>query len=265
MGVLNVTPDSFTDGGRYELVDKAVARARFLMAAGATMVDVGAESTRPGAPPVSAKEQLRRALPVVESLAADMPITIDTTSAEVAAACLFAGAIAINDVACGASNALGEAAAQFNAGYILSHARSGQDAMGDFGAWPESGYADVTTEVLAELKIARERLVRCGVREAAIVFDPGLGFTKSYLQSARLLSEISRLGEDALVLVGASRKSFLTLATGAISPAERLPASLASALWARRHGAAMVRVHDVGETAQAFAMEQLLARGGPDV
>jgi dihydropteroate synthase len=264
LAVLNVTPDSFSDGGLYLAQAHAVAHARSLVAAGATLLDVGAESTRPGAPPVPHEEQLRRALPVVEALAAEVAITIDTTSAEVARACLAAGAVAVNDVSCAHDARLGEVAAEFGAGYILSHARPGQSAMATFGAWPEDAYADVLREVTDELREGRARLVRLGVREDAVLLDPGLGFTKSSLHSARLLAGVGELAKEGPVLIGSSRKSFLTLAAGPVPPAERLGASIAAALWAARHGARAVRVHDVTETAQALLTERFLARVGSD-
>lgn len=260
LGILNVTPDSFSDGGLYLERERAVAHARALVAQGASLIDVGAESTRPGAPPVPHEEQLRRALPVVEALAGDVAITIDTTSAEVARACLEAGAVAVNDVACAHDARLGEAAAEFGAGYVLSHARQGQSAMSTFGAWPEDAYRDVVAEVREELAAGRERLVGLGVPSEAVLLDPGLGFTKSSLQSARLLAGVRELAEDGPVLIGASRKSFLALAVGPVPPAERLGASLAAALWAARHGAKVVRVHDVAETVQALRVERFLAQ-----
>jgi dihydropteroate synthase len=262
LAVLNVTPDSFSDGGRYAEHDAAIARGRALAAAGATLIDVGAETTKPGAAPVAEAEQLRRALPVVEALAAECAVTIDTTNGAVALACLKAGAVAVNDVSGGVDVELARAAGEMGAGYILSHARRGQSTMADFGAWPEDAYRDVVAEVRRELVSARTRLVEAGVLAEAVVLDPGLGFTKSSLQSARLLAATSSLADDGPVLIGASRKSFLTLAIGAVPPAERLAASLTAALWARRHGASVVRVHDVAETVQAFAVERLLEDGG---
>lgn len=264
LAVLNVTPDSFSDGGLYLERDRAVARARELVAAGASLLDIGAESTRPGAPPVNHDEQLRRALPVVEALAGEVAITIDTTSGVVARACLAAGAVAVNDVACAHDASLGEAAAEFGAGYVLSHARPGQSAMASFGAWPEDAYADVMREVREELEDARDRLVRLGVRKDAVVLDPGLGFTKSSLHSARLLARVEELAKEGPVLIGSSRKSFLTLAVGPVPPAERLGASIAAALWAARHGARVLRVHDVAETAQALRVDRLLTALGSD-
>jgi len=264
LGVLNVTPDSFSDGGLYLERERAIARGRELAAQGATLIDVGAESTRPGALPVAYDEQIRRALPVVEALAGEIPITIDTAHPEVARACLAAGAVAVNDVSCAHDERLGLVAAEFGAGYIVSHARLGQSAMEAFGAWPEDAYADVVAEVRAELGDARARLVAAGVSKEAVLLDPGLGFTKSSLHSARLLAHVARLSEDGPVLIGSSRKSFLTLATGLIAPSERVAASLAAALHAARHGASVLRVHDVTETVQALAVEQLLARQGPD-
>lgn len=258
LGVVNITPDSFSDGGRYLDRDRAIAHARELVAAGASLVDVGAESTKPGAAPVPESEQLRRALPVVEALAPEMAITIDTTSGVVARACLEAGAVAVNDVSGGVDVCLAQAAAELNAGYILSHARRGQSTMAGFGAWPEDAYREVVGEVRKELRDARARLVAAGVLDEAIVLDPGLGFTKSYMQSARLLAATAQLVSDGPVLIGASRKSFLTLAARAAGPDDRLAASLSAALWARREGASIVRVHDVAATVQAFAMDQVL-------
>ncbi len=262
LAVVNVTPDSFSDGGLYLEARKAVEHAHALVAAGATMLDVGAESTRPGSPPVPDDEQIRRALPVVEAMASVVPVTIDTTHPAVARACLEAGALAINDVACARDSDLARVAAHYEAAYIVSHARRGQGSMATFGAWPEDGYTEVVQEVCEELCEARERLCKAGVDRAGIVLDPGLGFTKSALQSAALLRDLRMLAEKGPVLVGASRKSFLTLAIGSVPPTARLGASVAAALWAARHGASLVRVHDVDATAQALAVERFLERLG---
>lgn len=264
MAILNVTPDSFSDGGRYLERESAIARARELVVAGANLVDIGAESTRPGAPVVPAAEQLRRTLPIVEALAGEVAITVDTTNAEVARTCLMAGAVAVNDVSCAGNARLGMAAAEMGAGYILSHARQGQSEMTNFGAWPEEDYADVVMDVRAELLTARERLEKLGIRKEAIILDPGLGFTKSSLHSARLLAHVDELVQEGPVLIGSSRKSFLTLAVGSVPPTERLGASVAAALWAARRGARIVRVHDVVETSQALRTERWLARASAD-
>jgi dihydropteroate synthase len=260
MGVCNVTPDSFSDGGKHFAPGDARARVDALVAEGADVVDIGAESTRPGAVPVSATEQLSRILEVVRYAATRTLVSVDTTSPEVARECLRAGAIAVNDVSCLADDSLADVCAEARATLILMHARGPQANMRGFSKYPASGYDDVVTDVLAEWTAAAERSMTRGVLRSELVMDPGLGFSKNAEQSAELLRRTSTLVERARVpvLVGASRKSFLRLVDADAAPTERLGASLSAALHAVQAGASLVRVHDVRATRQALDLARLL-------
>jgi dihydropteroate synthase len=263
MGVCNVTPDSFSDGGRFFSRDDALARVGALLDEGADFVDVGGESTRPGAAPVGAREQIERTRDVV-SFAAERGacVSIDTASAEVAAACLDAGACAVNDVSCLRDAELASVCAASGAVLILMHARAMSEMRG-FSEYPASAYGDVVDDVLAEWEAAAQRAVEKGLPRDALVMDPGLGFTKNARQSAELLSRVAELGEraGAPVLIGASRKSFLTVVDEGAPPAERFGSSIAAALWAARRGASILRVHDVRATRQAIDLERVLDTG----
>jgi dihydropteroate synthase len=246
MGVLNVTPDSFSDGGRYLATDAAVARGIEMVAEGVDVVDVGGESTRPGADPVPAKEELRRVVPVVEALSGKVRVSIDTTKVEVAEAAIEAGATLVNDV--GAS--LAGVAARHGAGFVALHRQGTPRTMQD-----DPRYSDVVSEVAAFLSARARHAADIGVEEVWI--DPGIGFGKTVehnLSLLRRLGDLTQIGPP--LLVGTSRKSFLGVASGKGGgpPApvgERFEASLATAVWAMRSGAAMVRVHDVRASVQA--------------
>jgi dihydropteroate synthase len=249
MGILNVTPDSFSDGGEWFDTDRAVAHGRQLVAEGADVVDVGGESTRPGAAPVPVDEELRRVVPVVEALAGTVRISVDTTKEAVADAAVAAGATLLNDV----SAALWPVAARHGVGWVAMHRRGTPGDMQD-----DPRYDDVVAEVTAFLLERASRAADAGVGEVWI--DPGIGFGKTVEHNLALLGAVDRLaGHGVPVLVGTSRKGFLgALAAGPDGvPApvgERLPGSLATATWALRAGAAMVRVHDVAPTVQAAAL-----------
>jgi dihydropteroate synthase len=260
MGVCNVTPDSFSDGGMYLTLERACARVDELVSNGADFIDIGAESTRPGATPVGPDEQLGRMLGVVGYAAGRAPVTVDTTSPPVAAACLEAGAVAVNDVSCLADPAMADVAAAARASFILMHSRGPQSHMKGFSEYPDDAYGDVLQDVVREWLAAAERAMTRGLPRASLVMDPGLGFAKNAAQSAELLRRTGELGRatGAPVLIGASRKSFLTLVDEGASPQERIGASLAAALHAARAGASVLRVHDVRATRQAIDLTRLM-------
>ena len=267
MGVCNVTPDSFSDGGRFLGIESARAHIEQLLAEGADIIDIGGESTRPGSVPVSPRAQLDRVLEIVRWAAARACVSIDTTSPEVAAACLDAGAAAVNDVSLLADPELASVAAGSGAALILSHARAPQAKMTGFGGWPLSAYDDVVHDVLREWERAAELAAARGLPRESLVMDPGLGFSKASRHSFELLRRARELvvamesRGGVPVLIGASRKSFLTLVDGSdgdVQPADRLGASIAAAVHAARSGVKIVRVHDVRATRQALDMDIVL-------
>ena len=237
MGVLNVTPDSFSDGGRYLDPAAAIARGREMVAEGADIVDVGGESTRPGATPVAPDEEAARILPVIEALAPTARVSVDTRHAEVARAAVDAGATLINDV----SASLWPVAAEAGVGWVAMHMQGSPATM---QAAPH--YDDVVAEVASFLAERGRLATEAGVAEVWI--DPGIGFGKTSDHNFSLLRHLSRFVDLGLpVVVGASRKRFL----GGAGPEDRLEASIATATWAFAQGAAMVRAHDVAFTRQA--------------
>jgi dihydropteroate synthase len=252
MAVLNVTPDSFSDGGRYAAKDAAVEHGLRLAAEGADLLDVGGESTRPGSAPVPPDEELGRTLPVVRELVlrARIPVSIDTTKAEVARAAIDAGAEVVNDVSgLRRDPALAAAVARSDAALCLMHSRGTPQDMQQRAA-----YGDLLGEVHDELLEALRRGLEAGVAEERIALDPGLGFAKTADHNwllLRRLRELTQLGRP--LLVGASRKSFLGKLSGKPA-AERLSASVAAAAVAALHGASLVRVHDVAATREALAV-----------
>jgi dihydropteroate synthase len=259
MGVLNVTPDSFSDGGRFLDRDAAVAHGLEMAAEGADIVDVGGESTRPGAEEVPEDEECRRVLPVIEALAPRVRVSVDTRKAKVAERALEAGATMVNDV----SASLESVAAAGGAAWVAMHMRGTPKTM-----QRDPRYDDVVAEVRDFLAARAEEGRRAGVEE--IWVDPGIGFAKTAEHNLVLLRHLGELASAGYpVLVGASRKSFLGTLTadGAGSPApahDRLEASLAVAVWAVNEGAAMIRAHDVGPTVEAvrIATEEPGGSGG---
>ena len=252
MAVLNVTPDSFSDGGSFAAAAAGVEQGLRLAAEGADLIDVGGESTRPGAQPVSAGEELRRTLPVVRELVrrAGVPISIDTTKAEVARAAMEAGAEVVNDVSgLRRDPELGTAVARAGAALCLMHSRGEPRDMQQ-----QAAYADLLGEVQDELLEALRRAREAGVPEERIAIDPGLGFAKTgehNLLLMRRLRELTQLGRP--LLAGASRKSFLGRLSGKPAP-ERLTGSVAAAAVLALNGASIVRVHDVAATREALAV-----------
>lgn len=258
MGVLNVTPDSFSDGGRYLRVADALAHGLELVAEGADLVDVGGESSRPGAVPVEEAEELRRVLPAVEALAPHVRVSVDTVKPAVAEAAVAAGATLINDI----SGTLYEVAAARGVGWVAMHM---QGTPRDMQRHPR--YDDVVAEVFGFVLDRARSAARAGVREVWV--DPGIGFGKTAEHNLTLLAHLAELvaaaaAEGFGVLVGASRKSFLGR-FGArddelAAVGDRLEASLAVATWAMARGATMVRAHDVAPTVQAACLVGAVGR-----
>jgi dihydropteroate synthase len=249
MGVVNVTPDSFSDGGRYLGVDAALAHARRLVGEGADLLDIGGESSRPGSDPVSLDEELRRVLPLVEALAAELsvPLSIDTTKAEVARHAIAAGAVVVNDIsALAADPELAGVVAATGAGVVLMHMRGLPRTM---QVAPE--YGDVVSEVYDFLASRIEAAEAAGILRERIALDPGIGFGKTVDHNLQLLRNLGRFASlGCAVLVGTSRKRFLGTITG--RPVDqRATASVVSALAAALGGASVVRVHDVGPMVDA--------------
>ncbi len=251
MGIVNVTPDSFSDGGEHSDADAAVAHGGRLLAEGAHILDVGGESTRPGAEPVALAAELARIGPVVTRLAAaGTCVSIDTRHAEVARAALDAGASIVNDVTGFTDLAMVGLAAARDCGVVVMHMLGEPQTMQS-----DPRYDDVVTEV-RDFLLARARVLEAvGVARDRIAIDPGIGFGKTLEQNLALLRAIPELAATGYpVLVGASRKRFIGELTGVTEPCDRVAGSVAAALIAVERGALVVRVHDVAATAQAFAV-----------
>ncbi len=250
MGILNVSPDSCSDGGRFATPDEAVEEARRLIAEGADIVDVGGESTRPGAHPVPEDVELERVLPVVELVALDprVRVSIDTMKPRVAAACLEAGATLINDVSGLADPEMARVAAAAGAGVVIMHMRGTPQTMRQHAV-----YRDVMREVIEELRPRVERARGAGVRE--IYVDPGIGFAKTPAQSFELLRRLGELRDlGCPILIGPSRKSFLGVLPGMEDISERLEGTIAAAVIGAMNGASIVRVHDVRPVRKALSV-----------
>jgi len=259
MGIVNVTPDSFSDGGKFLDADKAVARALELVAQGAGILDLGGESTRPGAAPVSETEELHRVIPVIEQLAprVNVPLSIDTMKPAVARAALEAGASIVNDIAANREDdAMWRVVAEFGAGYVCMHMQGTPQTMQSHPC-----YSDLMTQVEDFFRSRLRRLNACGVTADQVVFDVGIGFGKTVEHNLQLLAGLCGFTKlQRPLLLGVSRKSFIGKLLG-VEVAARLPASLACASLAVAAGAQIIRTHDVTETAQALRMtEAVLAR-----
>lgn len=262
-GILNVTPDSFSDGGVFGTPDAALAHAERMVAEGADGIDIGGESTRPqGAEPVSATEELRRVLPVLRAVRArhaSLPISVDTTKSQVAAAALENGADIINDVsAFRVDPRMGEIVAGAGAGVILMHSRGG---VADMATYRFADYGtDIVGEVLGELQMSIDAAVGDGVATAAIVIDPGIGFAKRSEHSIRILAELPRVVALGFpVLVGVSRKRFVGELSGVSEPAERVAGTVAANVAALLRGARLFRVHDVAPNRQGLDVAWAIA------
>jgi len=257
MGILNVTPDSFSDGGLHVDAGRAIAAGQRMIADGAAMLDIGGESTRPGATPVPPGEEARRILPVIAGLSgAGVPLSVDTRNAITMAAALDAGATVVNDV----SGLLHDPAslplvAARGCPVILMHMRGTPQTMVGLAR-----YGDVTDEVLAELAARVVTAEAAGVVRSSVVIDPGIGFAKDAGHSIRLLRDLAAFRTlGCPILVGVSRKRFVGQLSGVPEAADRLAGSLAAGLFALSQGASILRVHDVAATVQAVRVWQGLA------
>jgi len=252
MGILNVTPDSFSDGGKYFDPRKALEHAEIMTNAGADIIDIGGESTRPGSEGVSVQEELDRVMPVIEMLCAEeeIAVSIDTVKPEVAKVALEAGAMMINDIsALQLDSSLANLAAEYGAYLVLMHMRGTPRDMQN-----NTHYDDIIEEISGFLKDAASKAESASVEKGKIIIDPGIGFGKSVDGNFVLLKslhEFTKLGYP--ILVGASRKSFLGKALG-LDISQRMEASLAAACYAVMNGADIVRVHDVAETKRALTV-----------
>ncbi len=258
MGVLNVTPDSFSDGGLYTSVEAAVVRAAEMVDEGADLIDVGGESTRPGAEDVAVDEEIARTTPVIERIASlGVPISIDTRKGTVAKAALDAGASLVNDVSAGIFDpAMLPLVADRRVPIVLMHMRGTPQMMDDL-----VDYGDVVADVRSELKGRVAAARHAGVEESSILVDPGLGFAKTAQQSLELLQRIDELeGDGYPIVVGPSRKRFV----GAVRGTEiddRLEGTLAACAWCAVHGVDVVRVHDVRAVRRTVEMIAAIKRG----
>jgi dihydropteroate synthase len=269
VGILNLTPDSFSDGGLWLDPERAVERGLSLLGEGADLLDLGAESTRPGgavygagAREVPEEEELRRLLPVLERLraATDAPLSVDTRKGRVAREALARGADLVNDVSALADPLLGEAVADAGCPLVLMHSRGQLSTM-----QREVRYDDLLGEIRAELAAAVARAESCGIARQRLIVDPGIGFGKTYDHNLEILRRLDFLAPLALpILVGASRKSFIGHLTGGALPRDRLAGSLAAVAWAARGGAALVRVHDVAETVRFLRVWEAIGTAGEE-
>ena len=258
MGILNVTPDSFSDGGRYLDVQQALMHAEMMVAEGATLIDIGGESSRPGASPVSIDEELERVVPVVRALsnAVDVLISVDTSKPEVAHHALEAGAHIVNDITalCG-DPAMAGVVAEMEAGVVLMHMRGTPRTM-----QKAPQYGDVVNEVCSWLKEKAQNAEARGIAAERIIVDPGIGFGKTTKHNLEILKRLSEFRElDKPLLVGTSRKSFIGNVLE-VPVTERVEGTAATVCWAIAHGADIVRVHDVKANVRAAQMTDALYR-----
>ncbi|WP_053368701.1 dihydropteroate synthase [Bacillus sp. FJAT-27245] len=256
MGILNVTPDSFSDGGKFNAADRAVAHAREMIEYGADIIDIGGESTRPGHEPVSLEEELGRVIPIIELLAkeVDVPISVDTYKAEVAREALKAGAHIINDIwGAKAEPGIAKAAAEFNAPIILMHNRDNRDY--------EFFTRDVFWDLYESIRIAKE----AGVKDSQIILDPGIGFAKDFKENIEMMQNLDTLVALGYpVLLGTSRKRFIGTVLD-LPPEERMEGTGATVCYGIQKGCQMIRIHDVKEMARmAKMMDALMGKGKAD-
>jgi dihydropteroate synthase len=257
MGILNVTPDSFSDGGEYEDPSRAVERAMTMVHEGADIVDIGGESTRPGAPEVSQQEEMERVIPVLERLvsAGCSALSVDTRKVEVARVAVECGASIINDVEASRSDlAMWQLVAESGVGYVAMHMQGQPRTMQH-----APNYSEVVSEVYAFFTERLDAMHRSGIKKQQVVLDVGIGFGKDLFHNLELLRSIECFGKlERPIMLGVSRKSLFKALLGVEEPSRRLPAGLATALWAVNQGVKIIRTHDVAETVQALAMWEAL-------
>lgn len=252
MGILNLTPDSFSDGGRYFDPEAAVARGLAMVSEGAAMIDVGGESTRPGAAEISVESELQRVIPVIRRLraAVEVPISIDTRHAAVAAAAVGEGASIINNIMpLVGDRAMARVAAESGAGLVVMHMRGTPTTMAALAS-----YGHVVEEVFEELQRSYDAALAYGVNPEQIVVDPGIGFAKTTRHNLALLAGVARLRDLAPVLAGASRKRFIGELCHVPMASERVAGSLGVSLWCVSQGVSIIRAHDVKESCQALTI-----------
>lgn len=263
MGILNMTPDSFSDGGRHHSASHAVAHARAMVAEGASMIDVGGESTRPGAETVPVEAEIARVTPVIQALRheIDVPMSIDTRKSAVAEAAITAGAALVNDVSGFTHDPmLARYCLREDLPVCIMHALGDPETMQD-----NPRYDDVLLDVYDFLAAQVAMLVEAGLPRDRIIVDPGIGFGKTITHNLTLLHKVALFhGIGCAVLVGASRKGFVGKLSGASEPAARMPGSVAVALLAAQQGVQILRVHDVSETAQALRVTSAIQKGAID-
>jgi dihydropteroate synthase len=262
MGVLNVTPDSFSDGGEFQTVSAAVVRAAEMVAAGVDIIDIGGESTKPGATPVDAATELERVIPVIEAIRKDpamkqVPISIDTTKSIVAEAAIGAGADIVNDVSGGEFDIqMFETVAKLNVPYVMMHMRGTPGTMQQM-----TDYQDVVAEIIAFFEIQIDRAIKCGIDRSQMIIDPGIGFAKTYQQSIELIRQLAKFQVLELpLLVGVSRKSFIGSILNQPDPNQRLWGTAAACCAAIANGADILRVHDVAEMVDVSRVADVMWR-----
>jgi dihydropteroate synthase len=262
MGVLNVTPDSFSDGGKFFALEKAIEHGLRMAAEGADLIDIGGESTRPGAEPLAAGEELRRVIPVIEKLRAkiDVPISIDTSKSDVARAAIQAGASIVNDVTGGRGDeGMLPLIAETKSAFIIMHMQGTPRTMQD-----QPRYSNVVSEIADFFRQQYTRAIGCNIDPMAIAFDPGIGFGKTLDHNLVLLAQLERLrAHDRALVVGVSRKAFLTKLANSPDIMDRLAPAVALTSLLRVRGADVFRVHDVKENVSALRVaEAVLRRAG---
>jgi dihydropteroate synthase len=263
MGVLNVTPDSFSDGGKFQTIDAALAQAIRMVAAGVDMIDLGGESAKPGATPVDEQTELARVIPIIAAIRQHpdtqaIPISIDTTKSIVARSAIQAGADIVNDVSGGKYDPqMLSTVGRMGVPYIMMHMRGTPQTMQQM-----TDYTDVVSEILAFFELQLDRAIECGIDRSNIILDPGIGFAKTYQQSIELIRQLDRFQRLELpLLVGVSRKSFIGKILDRSDPNQRLWGTAAACCAAISRGVDILRVHDVAQMSDVCRVADVMFRG----